>query len=163
MAGCCGGNAEAVQQAQDIINERGVAFNAMNAPRGIGSDVPRMVYRGPRDAPVTYFGKYEGWRGMDAIPVSPGDVERLQANRWELVEDFPHVPQPAAIYPDGAAPADPAGMPTTEPDEIKDATPEQVYAWRMANGWLTEAEAEAQGTTQLQARIDAGNKQHDTA
>lgn len=104
MAGCCGGNAEAVQMAQEILNESGMAFNASRAPAS--GDAPRMVYKGPRQGGVTFFGKYEGWAGMEPIPVHPGDVERLQGLQWELVADFPHVPQPAAIYPSGEQSAD---------------------------------------------------------
>lgn len=160
MAGCCGGNSEAAQMAADIINERGQAFNAANAPRSIGSGTPYMIYKGPRSAPVTFFNTYEGWRGMDAIPVAVKDVERLSGLQWELVEDFPHVPQPAAIYPAGAGTVEaadsPKGDPVELPDEIKEATPEQFHQWRMENGWLTESEAAAKGMTQLEARIAAG-------
>lgn len=99
MAGCCGGNAEAVQMAQEILNESGMAFNAARAPLG---EAPRMVYRGPRAGGVTFFNKYEGWAGMSPIPVHASDVARLQGVQWELVDDFPHVPQPAVIYPAGA-------------------------------------------------------------
>lgn len=101
MPGCCSGSADAIAAAQEILNEDGGrAFNRANAPRGVGGDVPMMVYKGPRTAGVNFFNKYEGWRGMEPIPVHPNDVERLQTVQWELVDTFPHVPQPAAIYPD---------------------------------------------------------------
>lgn len=99
MSSCCGGNTEAVQMANEILNESGMKFNKANAPLG---EAPRMVYRGPRSAGVTFFNRYEGWAGMAPIPVHPNDVEKLQSVQWELVDDFPHVPQPAAIYPAGA-------------------------------------------------------------
>lgn len=118
MGGCCTGSGDAVALAQEILNEDGGRmFNAANQPRSVGSDTPRMVYKGPRTAGVVFFGKYEGWRGMEPIPVHKADVERLQQVQWELVEDFPHVPQPAAIYPEGMGPVEIA-----EPDSPKGDT-----------------------------------------